>query len=652
MARWVVIVFGLLQICWPAACEENKYANYTLMKITPQNGEHLEELSKLQHVPESIEILKRSRGLNRSTDILVAPHKRAFLDEFVSRLRIPVQYKLNYGWFFQEASSQAIKKDDYNVFAYNAYEDMLAFINNLTIQFSNVVTVQNVGQSYEGRKMVLVKLSTNPNGSNPIIFIDAGHDCYGVDGNRNYGFRWGEKGISKDPCNPEIYAGPKEFSEPETQIVATIMQTYKDRIKLYVSLHTYGPYMVYPWGFTDYIAPEKWERLHNLARMVSDSVVRAGGHRFEVMSSGQWYPAAGGSCDYAYGVIGIPYAYSMELTENFEFIFPEELLEVVLPQFFEGFTTFSIHIRREFALKQYCSDVVEVINGGVTYDGRHLYEVIIHSQAVGREDEVVPVMMLEAGQEAGQQSVELALFIIEQLVACQEHNEMIEKIRWVILPCTNPDGMEYSRYDRPLWRKNTKAAQDGLSFGVDVSRNFETQWGACERVTNGYSAVYPGVAAVSENETIFVKNALLKYKKDMKAYLSIRRNGHAIMYPYAYAETGGPPQTARIVQVAGNIAKKINQRGSSIQVFLNDSIYNVNGEARCGHSVDYTFDLGVPLTFEMRVYHGADLDIISKFQPLPTGYLYSLRHSYFSGIRELYSAVIEELKTIKENKIF
>lgn len=52
---------------------------------------------------------------------------------------------------------------------------MLTFINNLTVKFSNIVTVQNMGQSYEGRKMVLVKLSTNPNGSNPIIFIDAGN---------------------------------------------------------------------------------------------------------------------------------------------------------------------------------------------------------------------------------------------------------------------------------------------------------------------------------------------------------------------------------------------------------------------------------------------------------------------------------------------
>lgn len=174
-------------------------------------------------------------------------------------------------------------------------------------------------------------------------------DCYGVDGNRNYGFMWGGRGTSKDPCDPQIYAGPKAFSEKETQAVAKIMQSYKPRIKLYVSIHSYGAYLVYPWGYTETLLPYTWLRLHNLARMVSDSVVRAGGAAFEVMSAGQWYPAAGGSDDYAFAEMGIPYSYTMELTKGFEFVFPEELLSTVLPQYYDGFVTFSIQIRREFS---------------------------------------------------------------------------------------------------------------------------------------------------------------------------------------------------------------------------------------------------------------------------------------------------------------
>lgn len=173
-------------------------------------------------------------------------------------------------------------------------------------------------------------------------------NCYGVDGNRNYGFKWAVSGISFDPCNGETYAGPNAFSEPETQMVRKVMMENAKKIKLYVSLHSYGQYLVYPWGYTGNDLPKEWKKLDSLAKEVSNSVQRAGGKPFRVLSAGNWYPAAGGSDDYAFGAIGIPYSYTMELTDGFEFIFPESLLKKVLPEFYEGFKTFAAHIKKEF----------------------------------------------------------------------------------------------------------------------------------------------------------------------------------------------------------------------------------------------------------------------------------------------------------------
>lgn len=56
-----------------------------------------------------------------------------------------------------------------------------------------------------------------------------------------------------------------------------------------------------------------------------------------------------------------------------------------------------------------------------------------------------PIIVIEAGQEAGTESVSLALYLIEQLVSCLENQEMIQKMHWLILPSTNPDGQEFSR---------------------------------------------------------------------------------------------------------------------------------------------------------------------------------------------------------------
>jgi carboxypeptidase A4 len=42
--------------------------------------------------------------------------------------------------------------------------------------------------------------------------------CSGTDLNRNFGYKWGGAGSSKDRCQ-EIYAGSAPFSEPETQAI-------------------------------------------------------------------------------------------------------------------------------------------------------------------------------------------------------------------------------------------------------------------------------------------------------------------------------------------------------------------------------------------------------------------------------------------------
>lgn len=67
------------------------------MRIIPHNTQHLEELSRLHDDPEGVEILKRSHGLNDTTDVLVSPNKSVFLEELVANHGMPVKYKYNYG---------------------------------------------------------------------------------------------------------------------------------------------------------------------------------------------------------------------------------------------------------------------------------------------------------------------------------------------------------------------------------------------------------------------------------------------------------------------------------------------------------------------------------------------------------------------------
>ncbi|CAH0764368.1 unnamed protein product [Diatraea saccharalis] len=304
--------------------------------------------------------------------------------------------------------------NNFNIYGYNSFASIQEYLEDVARRHSDIVKLQPLGNSYQGRTVKLVKISKNPNAGNPIIFIDAGiharewaapamalyiihrltnhpdgrrkelegvdwyilpvvnpdgyeftrsskanrlwrktrsktsTNCLGVDGNRNYGYKWAVSGVSKDPCNKETYAGPKPFSEPETRMVRNVMMQYGQRMKLYVSLHSYGQYLVYPWGYTGDFLPKEWQKLDKMAKRVSAAVQSAGGAPFKVLSAGKWYAAAGGSDDFAFGAIGVPYSYTMELTDGYEFVFPESLLRIVLPQFYEGFKEFGTQIKREF----------------------------------------------------------------------------------------------------------------------------------------------------------------------------------------------------------------------------------------------------------------------------------------------------------------
>lgn len=74
--------------------------------------------------------------------------------------------------------------------------------------------------------------------------------CYGVDPNRNFDFHWNESGSSPDPCS-DIFAGPTAFSEPETMVVSDMIHTFSEKGRMYLTLHSYGEFLLYPWGWTE-----------------------------------------------------------------------------------------------------------------------------------------------------------------------------------------------------------------------------------------------------------------------------------------------------------------------------------------------------------------------------------------------------------------
>ncbi|XP_001850988.2 carboxypeptidase B [Culex quinquefasciatus] len=139
--------------------------------------------------------------------------------------------------------------------------------------------------------------------------------CSGVDLNRNYGYKWGGQGSSKQPCS-DIYAGSGPFSEPETKAVFNFMQSSAANWKGFLTFHSYGQYILYPWGY-DRVVPPDHEDLKRVGDEAAQRMRQSGGQSYTVGPSGNTlYPASGGSDDWARGEMNIKYAYTVELRDS------------------------------------------------------------------------------------------------------------------------------------------------------------------------------------------------------------------------------------------------------------------------------------------------------------------------------------------------
>ena len=118
---------------------------------------------------------------------------------------------------------------------------------------------------------------------------------YGIDLNRNWGYMWGYDNNGSSPDgNAETYRGTAPFSEVETQVLRDFCENTE--ILLCLNNHTYGNYLVHPYGFTDDAAPE-FPILYEYSKLLTSENKYAYGTCYQVLN----YYTNGSSDDWMFG---------------------------------------------------------------------------------------------------------------------------------------------------------------------------------------------------------------------------------------------------------------------------------------------------------------------------------------------------------------
>lgn len=136
-------------------------------------------------------------------------------------------------------------------------------------------------------------------------------DSGGVDLNRNSSFQWG--GDSDDPCS-ETFQGSAAKSEPETAGLEKWFESIHpdqreddpsapapaDARDTMITLHSYGNYIIVPWGYTEDKAPNDGE-----LRALGAKMAESNGYFVGTNGDTVGYSTSGTTDDFTYGKLGV-----------------------------------------------------------------------------------------------------------------------------------------------------------------------------------------------------------------------------------------------------------------------------------------------------------------------------------------------------------
>ncbi|XP_044731558.1 carboxypeptidase B-like [Chrysoperla carnea] len=412
----ITLLFTISLVALSLANQDD-YTGYKVYKILPKNEDELKTIQTLIKHPQ-VDVWTSSKLIGHPTVLMVPPTIDYQLRSLLRVNNLPyytliddVQSTIN-NEKNEQATARRIFSDRSGRISFKQYErfdTITGYLRNLTNLYPNLVKLINIGKSYEGRDLEVLKISSGGNGNKPAIFVDGGiharewispatvlyiinqlvenysensaltdnidwyiipvinpdgyeythtksrfwrktrspngSSCQGTDANRNFDFHWREVGASSNPC-AEDFAGSKPFSENETVALSNFALTLKKNVKLYLTFHSYGQYILYPWGWTSAL-PDDVDELDTLGRNANT----VSGYKYTVGSSTNvLYAAAGGSDDWFKGVAGVNLSYTIELPGGglSGFDLPPSRIEEVVQDTYKMVKVFASYIEEKF----------------------------------------------------------------------------------------------------------------------------------------------------------------------------------------------------------------------------------------------------------------------------------------------------------------
>ncbi len=144
-----------------------------------------------------------------------------------------------------------------------------------------------------------------------------GDGTYGVDLNRNFGYKWGYDNTGSSPdTDDQTYRGTGPFSEPETQTMRDFAESREFVVSVYY--HSYSNLILWPWGYAEIYTPDE-----DIFAAMGDSLLYMNG--YWPCPGWMLYLTNGDSDDWIYGeqtAKNKTFAFTMEVGDYMDGFWP------------------------------------------------------------------------------------------------------------------------------------------------------------------------------------------------------------------------------------------------------------------------------------------------------------------------------------------
>lgn len=232
-----------------------------------------------------------------------------------------------------------------------------------------------------------------------------GNGSFGVDLNRNYAFNWGLNNQGSSPnTSSETYRGPEAFSEPETRAVKWLCESRS--FKLALNYHSFGNYLIYPWGSVPSLTPDS-----NIFISIAEEMTRYNNYLAGTGIQTVGYTTNGDSDDWMYGEQGTKdkmFSMTPEVGNQGDGFWPE--IGRIEPLSKENLhpNLMLAHLAGDYAvLNDNSEQMLESLNGqiqanalriGLDFNGPYIFELVPMSENIASVGAAVQLTAMDLSQ--------------------------------------------------------------------------------------------------------------------------------------------------------------------------------------------------------------------------------------------------------------